>query len=232
MNFDSVAGHFQWMEYAAFGRAMERCRYRHVERLADARKVLLLGEGDGRFLSKLLEANPHAHIDCLDASFWMLNRSSQRIQRERPGAMDRVNFIQADALMHDFSEATYDALVTNFFLDCFGADALERLVPRLIFATKPGAFWLLNDFQRPPHGLRGLRAAIWLKSMYAFFRYSAGMTTRTLTDPTQNLMDAGLQLAERATFSWDLMKSELWHIPVRNKTGHPVSRMAGQTISP
>jgi len=53
-------------------------------KLKDARKILLLGEGDGRFLLKVLELSSSSQVTCIDSSFYMLNKASERIKSQRP----------------------------------------------------------------------------------------------------------------------------------------------------
>ena len=52
--FDRLARPYRWLEYAAFGRVLLRCRYDLLPWLADARRVLTVGEGDGRFVAELV----------------------------------------------------------------------------------------------------------------------------------------------------------------------------------
>ena len=55
MNADRIASGYRWLEYAAFGLALEQARFDFLSRAAGARRVLILGEGDGRFLARLLD---------------------------------------------------------------------------------------------------------------------------------------------------------------------------------
>jgi ubiquinone/menaquinone biosynthesis C-methylase UbiE len=210
MNFDSIAPHFQRLEWLAFGQTLMRCRMYYIDKIKDARRILLLGEGDGRFLLELLALNSSSQVTCLDSSFWMLNRASERVKNGRPGAFDRVTFLQGDALTHELGKDEYDAVVLNFFLDCFNHESLELLIPRTAVATKSGGVWLINDFCQPESGLKALRAKIWLKTMYAFFRMTAKLEATKLENPFSVLEFTGIELRERKTWSWEMLASEWW----------------------
>ena len=62
MNADPIASSYRWLEYAAFGLALENARFDFLSHAAAARRVLILGEGDGRFLARLLRCNRQARV--------------------------------------------------------------------------------------------------------------------------------------------------------------------------
>ena len=68
LNFDRIARPYRWLEYLSLGRALERCRFHFLPRLRDCRRALVLGDGDGRFTAKLLDANPSVQVDAVDIS--------------------------------------------------------------------------------------------------------------------------------------------------------------------
>jgi ubiquinone/menaquinone biosynthesis C-methylase UbiE len=96
-NFDRLAGIYRALEYIAFGRDLERARFFHLDRLSESRSILVLGEGDGRCLERLVSAAPKARIDCLDFSPAMLACAARRIVDHE--AVQRVTFRQADLLI-------------------------------------------------------------------------------------------------------------------------------------
>ena len=57
-NFDRIARLYRWGEYALLGPALERTRNHLLPLLAIRRNALVLGDGDGRFLARLLSQNP------------------------------------------------------------------------------------------------------------------------------------------------------------------------------
>lgn len=206
-NFDRLAGFYRVLEYAAFGRDLERARWTLLDRLADRSSILVLGEGDGRCLARLVRIAPAARIDCVDASGAMLGRARARL----PGdATARVNFIHADALSFAFPEARYDGLVTLFFLDCFPEPTVKTLVGQARRSLRPGARWLFADFVMPPPGPARLRARIWLGVLYAFFRWQTGIPARRLP-PSEALIEAaGFRRLEAREFQWGLLRTAVF----------------------
>jgi ubiquinone/menaquinone biosynthesis C-methylase UbiE len=185
MNADPLARWYRLIEYCAFGRALERSRLKHLDSLSNSRKILVLGEGDGRLLAHLVNIAPQASIDVVETSSEMIRLAQARTPN--------VNFIQQDARDIQFPDATYDAVVTCFFLDCFTEDHARLLVNRLARALNPGGLWLVTDFAIPPHGWRRWHATVWVWTMYRFFQLTTNLKTGRLPPIDQLLSEAGLQ---------------------------------------
>lgn len=209
-SFDRVATVYRMLEYAAFGRALETARFRYVDRVRDCRNILVVGEGDGRFLERLLLVAPQAHVRCIDSSALMLAQSEARLDA---AARRRVSFQCADARTADVTPQAYDALVTMFVLDCFGADEVVRLVARLIRGLRPGGRWLFADFSLPARGWRRARAVLWLTCLYAFFRWQTGLAARELPPLEDILQASGLRPLEHTTLQHGLVRTVLFTKP-------------------
>jgi ubiquinone/menaquinone biosynthesis C-methylase UbiE len=197
MNCDRLARAYRWLEYLAFGRALERRRFRFLADAAGARRALILGDGDGRFLARFAAAS-QASIDYVDVSAHMLD-----LARNRAGTR-RIAYRHADALTLSLAPATYDLIATHFFLDCFNKRDLERLVERAARAAQPGALWLVSEFRQPSW------AAPLLTALYLFFRATTGLATRRLTDHRPLLVKHGFRLKREETARLGLLASELW----------------------
>jgi SAM-dependent methyltransferase len=211
MNADPIAAFYRWIEYAAFGKALEQRRFAFLSRTAHARRVLILGEGDGRFLARLLAANDTAYVDVVEASAAMLALARGRLPWP---AAQRVRFHHQDALAAPLPQGPYDLIVTHFFLDCFTPGDAARLIAKLAAALTPGGEWILSEFQEPPGRLTRIHARLWLFVMYAFFRWTTGLTAGKLPPYAALLSRAGLILEDQQQARWGLMVSQLWRKPV------------------
>lgn len=205
VSFDGLARAYRLLEFLAFGRDLERARFAHLARLRECRSILVLGEGDGRCLERLVAAAPRAHVDCLDLSPAMLARAAARLAGSDAAA--RVTFRQADLLAADLRPAHYDAVVTCFFLDCFTARQAESVMTRITGSLRPGAQWLWADFHVPAAGFARWRARIWLGVLYAFFRWSTGIETRELPPVEPRLAAGGWVPVAELTLQRGLLRS-------------------------
>jgi spermidine synthase len=210
MSFDRLAPHYRWMEFLLAGEILQRCRTTFLDEIPHARRVLLLGEGNGRFLPACRTRFPGARIDCVDASAAMIVQARRRLQRQ--GILhSRVTFIRADALTWAPAPGEpYDLIVTNFFLDCFRAEQLERIVPAVGQRAATAANWLVADFQSAAAGLYRLRSEVILAIMYWFFRIATRLSARRLTPPDPFLRQAGFTLHRRVQSEWALLHSDWW----------------------
>lgn len=240
MSFDAIAPYYRWLERVTAGPLLQRCRTEFLHELKDARNILLLGEGRGRFLMELLRQNPEAHITCVDASARMLELTRSELvkrgllDRSRPSSScsavgcedekrgrisrftepltDQLRFTHADVFNEDWGcgSERYDAIASHFFLDCFPPHQLARICETIAAGTSPGAPWLISDFRLPDRGWRRLRARWILWGMYRFFRIMTALPASRLTDPDPLLKSAGFRLRTRAHFNHGLLHSDIW----------------------
>jgi cyclopropane fatty-acyl-phospholipid synthase-like methyltransferase len=210
-SFDGLAYAYVWLEHLAFGRDLESARFCHLDQLQGCHRVLVLGEGDGRFLAKLVKRFPKMRIECMDASSAMLARAEGRLSAEDRA---RVNFRQEDALLAEFGKDNYDAVVTLFFLDCFSAGEVAGLIDRIQVALRDDARWLWADFALPQRGWRRWRAQMWLHGLYFFFRTQTALTARQLPPSEELLRASGFVLSAEKSFQAGLLRSAVW------KRGH------------
>jgi ubiquinone/menaquinone biosynthesis C-methylase UbiE len=209
MSFDALAPHYRWMEFVLAGEKLQRCRTAFLSEVSHRHNVLIIGEGNGRFLLECRRALPQAQITCADASAPMLARARARLQGSGLG-LDHIEFIQTDGLVWQPPAQTYDLLVTHFFLDCFRPDQLSSVIAALARAAKPDATWLLADFQVPAAGLGRYRALLIHRLMYVFFRLVTRLPARQLTAPDEFLRACDFSLRERKVYDWGLLRTDRW----------------------
>src|ERR1700722_4258248 len=194
LNCDSIARWYRWLEYAAFGGALRRRREAFLFELGDPQKVLVLGDGDGRFLQLFVALYPEARVDAVDVSAGMIELARSRV------ASDRVTFHVADAREFVFEEE-YDLAVAHFFFDCFDETELREIIFR--FTAKQ---FLISEFRRTWWS-RPL-----LAGLYLFFRIATELETRRLSDHRTMLERSGYRLDREEDALGGLLASELWRL--------------------
>jgi ubiquinone/menaquinone biosynthesis C-methylase UbiE len=204
VNCDRIARFYRWFEYAAFGRELERRRFRFLPNVSRAHTALVLGDGDGRFLEQLLRSAPEVRVELVDSSKAMLD-----LARRRAGS-ERVTYHHSDVRTFTLMQPPFDLIVTHFFLDCFDRDDLERLVYRLAVAAQPGATWLISEFRQPASGWRAVWAWVWLRTLYFFFGLTTGLKVRQLTDHRPILHACGFRQEQNEEVWFGLLASEIW----------------------
>jgi len=218
-NFNLLARPYRWLEYLAFGPALHRCRLHFLPQLLHTRRALVLGDGDGRFLARLLALNPHLHADAVDLSPAMLHLLRQRCQAATPTAASRLTTHPADALTFH-PTGPYDLVATHFFLDCLTPPQLDQLTTRIAPHLAPGSLWLLSDFRIPPGPLR-LPARALIRLLYLAFRLLTGLRTTYLPDHALALHRACLSPIARHRSFFGILTSELWQRHPSPPQTHP-----------
>jgi len=220
MRIGRLAPLYRWIEYCAFGRELERRRFAFLERVRAAKRVLILGEGDGRVLSKLLTVAPHAIFDVVEISPEMVE-----LALRRTGFSPRISFHCDDARTIDLAPGKYDAVLTMFFLDCFREPEANRLIQRVMESLRPDGVWLNSDFEIPDRGWQRWHARVWVGTMYLFFRAAAGLKIRSLPPIRKLLMQAGMRPIAQQDSRGGLIVSEMY---VLVHTENPQSNYSGK----
>lgn len=209
MSFDLLAPHYRWMERVLAGDKLQQCRTAFLRRIPSATNILILGEGNGRFLLECRRQFPDAKITVVDSSARMLELARRRLTTFKVGC-DQIDFVCADALTWTPSAQAFDLIVTHFFLDCFRPEQLQALITKLAHSATPNAYWLLADFQAAAHGWRRLRSRAILWLMYRFFTIVTRLPAGSLTPPDAFLEQQGFKLRERMMHDWELLHSDCW----------------------
>lgn len=214
MSFDTLAPFYRVLELFTAGGKLQRCRTAFLGKIPVPRKILLAGEGHGRFLPECVKWYPEATIVMVDISARMLEIARRRVVSER------VEYVCEDFLDWNGPSGEFDLIVTNFFLDCFPEDPLALVVAKLGMLATPEANWLLADFEIAPTPLAGLRSRVIVGMLYAFFQSVCGLRAKKLVPPDKAMRTAGFSQVMRETYEWGLLKSEWWQrIPVPEQSG-------------
>jgi ubiquinone/menaquinone biosynthesis C-methylase UbiE len=203
MNCDRIAPFYRFFERAAFGERLQRHRLAFQCAAEEKRRALILGDGDGRFTEALALSYPDLDMDCIELSAGMVEQA-----RKRAGS--KVSITQGDVLEFPFTRASYDLVFTHFFLDCFSASELERVITRVSEALTPEAVWVVSDFRRDRAGWRRIYTAAWLVTMYWFFAFATGLKTRRLPDYERALACAGFRKSKELMSADGLIVSQWW----------------------
>jgi len=227
-----------------FGRALSRrreCFLGHAS-VASAKRVLVLGDGDGRFTAALLEQNPSAAITALDASAAMLSQLESRARAQAANA--RLELHCADVRTWSVSLANYDLVAAHFFFDCFTTDELAQIIERIAPALSPDARWLVSDFAIPNHRFWTPFAKLLLRFLYLTIGSLTGLAPTQLPDHQRALKCAGFELAKVDVALGGTLRSEIWQttqvldthrVSLRSsRTDHhpPVAHQSRQVRSP
>jgi ubiquinone/menaquinone biosynthesis C-methylase UbiE len=208
-NFDRVARLYRWAEYLSLGLLLVRTRNHFLPQLTHCRHALVLGDGDGRFLARLLQRNPDLHVLAVDTSAKMLHLLRERCFSSVPGCVRNLRCMQVSALEIAPSRDT-DLIVTHFFLDCLPQFEVDALVARIAAHIQPGTLWLLSDFAVPAAPILRPIAVLYIRALYLAFRLLTGLRTTRLPDPKAALTRVGFQLIARHEHLFGLLYTELW----------------------
>jgi SAM-dependent methyltransferase len=212
VNFDLIARPYRWLEYFSFGPFLDRCRRAQLVDLKYASRALVLGDGDGRFLARLLAVNPSLSADVVDSSASMLKVLERRVDRSGSLGRRRIRLYHADAL--DWKPTgNYDLIVTHFFLDCFSPLQLKQLVDRILPHATPGAKWLISEFAIPGNPIAAPFARAIISLLYRAFGCLTGLPVRALPDYAAAFSRRGMVLSQERRTLAGLLSSQIWTLP-------------------
>ncbi len=210
MNCERIARWYRWLEYAAFGKRLERCRNYYLHSVSDASKVLMLGEGDGRFLKAFTAVSMRSDIDYVDVSAAMLTIARHRLARARGTEDGTVGFFRSDVQNEPLPGSSYDLVITHFFLDCFNDQEIDRIVSTIAGSALTNTRWLVSEFHQPIRGVWKYAALCILYVIYAFFHWTTGLESRRLPSYKSALILNGFFLEREQMFLKGLLVSQLW----------------------
>lgn len=206
-DFDRVSRFYPFLERLVFGDGLDRSRASFIGRVAAARRVLLVGEGNGRFLKLALGIAPStAELVVLDPSRRMLEAARRRC-KPYLGA-SRTTFVCGDARTWSPGPSAFDLFITHFVLDLYAPANQERLIANLDACAATRADWIDVDFVANP-SQRAYKALMWLQ--YRFFRLAAApLEADRLYESGAIFLRRRWELVDTQQHAGGLVQARLW----------------------
>ena len=178
--FDRIAPFYGVFESFLFGSKLQEMRCAYLDQLADRRDILLIGEGTGLFLERLLQVNPKTNVTVVEQSAEMIKRSRNRVAEKDSS---RATFHKV-ALQEFDSVKRFDAVCTFFFWDCFEKSQLRTMLPTLSKCTKKESLWIDVDFFEMQEGapLSKWWHFMLIRMLYGFFGLATGIQARHVVE--------------------------------------------------
>ncbi len=205
--FDRIAPFYSGLEYVCSFGSMRRCRNSNLQELRGDERVLCLGEGNGLFLRDLIQHHPGIRVVCVDFSGQMLDRARRRVPEG-----NHIEFIQADVLASGAGFGAFDAVIANFFFDCFAEPQLRQVAKSAARSLRPGGRLLLADFRIPARGIARISGSVLIGGLYRLFKITCGLENRELVPPESSLEQAGFRMSGRKISCQGLLHADVWEM--------------------
>ena len=191
-NYDLVARFYPSLERCVFGFNLEIARQAFYETALQSDRLLLVGEGNGRFLGSLVARKTGGSICVVEKSRVMIRLAKDRTNNQ---GKTELKFVEADIRSYT-AEQPFDCIVTHFFLDQFGPRAQQVIINRFNELITDDGTWINVDFT-PPRTMAG-RALMSLQ--YTFFRIMSHIETRHCFDESVIAAQSGWIVSESVEF--------------------------------
>ncbi len=201
--YDRLARIYVWLEYLGFGSALMRCRLALIDELKDAKRMLIIGEGDGRFLAAVLAKYPDLSVVVIEQSPKMIALAKARV------SSDRVEFIAAGVFEAEL-HGSFDVIVTCFFIDLLNDLETVELLRSLSSYLLEDGFWYYADFSLPNAFLKRLYALAMFRLMVWFFAWQTGFEGRYLVDAHSLFNELGFKLMKTKVTHFDFLTTSLY----------------------
>ena len=210
MTFNRVANSYQWMEKIVFLNDLEKVRNFHVSLVRDAESILLLGDGDGRFLEKISEIGTDAQILSVDSSSEMIRLSQSKIHNTRLDVRHVCQDLQDFEFTKNFKP---DLIFAHFFLDCFTENEVFLIVNRLSKSCPKSTKLVISDFFLPGKGsVSGIYRSILTYIMIRFFRLFCRISAKKLPNIPKIMRSTGWTCTSHKSLKDGFINSWVWEI--------------------
>jgi tRNA (cmo5U34)-methyltransferase len=208
-DFDLVAPFYPGLERLVFGTRLDDARQTFLLEILKANQVLLVGEGNGRFLKLLNMRKFRGRIRVVEKSSMMI-----RLAKDRLGPLEELDleFVQGDFRRCQLGRG-FDCVVTHFFLDLFSPPAQLAIIEKFAQLSDEKATWINVDFI-PARSWRG-RALMWWQ--YCFFRAVSRIETKSCSDELPAALESGWSLIEAVPYLGGLIVARRYRKATRNK---------------
>ena len=210
MNFDLIAKHYNWMEKIIFRSDLEKVRSMNLALIKNAKAILLLGDGDGRFLEQVSLMGTDAFIVSVDSSAKMIDLSKRKLEKSALNVEFNCTKIEDFQPIESFKP---DLIIAHFFLDCFTHDEVKLIIDRVSEWAAVNAKFVISDFLLTKNAsFNRIYQKMLTKIMIRFFRLFCGISTRFLPNIPKIMTSQGWNCLSQESLKSEFINSWVWQI--------------------
>ena len=210
MNFDLIAKHYNWIEKIIFRSDLEKVRRMNLALVKNAKSILLLGDGDGRFLEQVSLMGTDAFIVSVDSSAKMIDLSKRKLEKSALNVEFNCTKIEDFQPIDNFKP---DLIIAHFFLDCFTHDEVKLIIDRVSEWAAVNAKFVISDFLiTKKTSFNKIYQKMLTKIMIRFFRLFCGISTRFLPNIPKIMTAQGWNCLSQESLKSEFINSWVWQI--------------------
>ncbi len=208
--FDRSAWFYDSLARLIFGGVIRRSQIHLLPFIPPQASVLIVGGGTGWLLQDLAALRIPLQVTYLELSPRMLAKA-QKVAARLSDQFLQVSFRQGtEAILPP--QDYFEVIFTPFVLDLYPDEQLLPMVKKLHQHLKPSGLWLLTDFFISPE------TTIWQKwwqsrlarTMYLFFNWLDGLTTRKLPVIAFPFQQLALPLQHTRSFYGGFIRAQVY----------------------
>ncbi|MEM6842761.1 MAG: class I SAM-dependent methyltransferase [Bacteroidota bacterium] len=212
-SFDRIAPAYDFLGYLAFGGTLRRAQQHFLSVIPPHSHVLVIGGGSGKVVLDLLDRAEVHQLTYVEASAVMLRRAERRItnyQQAKPNvSVPPVTFINGTERDIPSSEK-YRVVITNFVLDMYEGNALDRMMQQIDALLWPDAYWLFTDFRYSSQSAQRWWQKPLAGLMYLFFKITANILIQALPNYDTHFDRLGWKAEQHHSFFGDFITSQVY----------------------
>jgi ubiquinone/menaquinone biosynthesis C-methylase UbiE len=175
-DYNSIAKIYDGLSRVVYQKSIVKAQVFLIQLIKDNDSILIVGGGTGWILEEI------AKLQRQNLSVVYVEKSSGMIKlaQKRNITGLKTTFIQNGIETFDANEK-FDVIITAFLFDNFKKEKIEFVFAKLNGYLKNHGIWLYADFVNDRSNKKVWQQFL-LKSMYTFFRITAGIETQELID--------------------------------------------------
>jgi ubiquinone/menaquinone biosynthesis C-methylase UbiE len=175
-DYNSIAKIYDGLSRIIYQNSIVKAQVFLIQFIKDNDRILIIGGGTGWILEEINKLQrQNLSVVYVEKSSAMISRAKKR----NPSTL-KTTFIE-NAIEEYTTDEKFDIIITAFLFDNFKKEKIEIVFAKLDGCLKQQGIWLYADFVNDPSNKK-IWQQLLLRSMYIFFRITAGIETQELID--------------------------------------------------
>ncbi len=175
-DYNSIAKIYDGLSRIVYQKSIVKAQVFLIQFIKDNDCILIIGGGTGWILEEI------AKLQRQNLSVVYVEKSSAMISRAKKRNVLGLKTTFVESAVEEYNaDEKFDVIITAFLFDNFRKEKIEFVFAKLDHYLKNRGIWLYADFVNNKSDKK-IWQQLLLRSMYVFFRITAGIETQELID--------------------------------------------------